>query len=53
MGTVVYGWDLAPDGRRALVLSQKESAEGLKREHELVFLENFFDYLRQRAPIGK
>jgi len=39
MGTVVYGWDLAPDGRRALVLSQERSAEGLKREHELVFLD--------------
>jgi serine/threonine-protein kinase len=53
MGTVVYGWDLAPGGKRALVLSQDESAAGLKREHEVVFLENFVDYLRQRAPIGK
>jgi serine/threonine-protein kinase len=49
----INAWDLAPDGKRALVLSQDESAAGLKREHEVVFLENFFDYLRQRAPIGK
>jgi len=53
MGTVVYGWDLAPDGKRALVLSPAESAEQPKPEHEVVFLENFFDELRRRAPIRK
>jgi serine/threonine protein kinase/Tol biopolymer transport system component len=53
MAEIVTGWDLAPDGRRALVLSREEPAEGGKREHEVVFLENFFDYLRQRAPMGK
>ncbi|HUB79546.1 MAG TPA: protein kinase [Bryobacteraceae bacterium] len=53
MGTAVNGGDLAPDGKRILVVTQGESAEGAKPEHEVVFLENFFDYLRQRAPIGK
>jgi len=43
-------WDLAPDGKRALVLTPVESAEAPKQEHEVVFLENFFDYLRQRVP---
>jgi serine/threonine-protein kinase len=46
-------WDLAPDGKRALVLTPVESAEAPKQEHEVVFLENFFDYLRQRVPLGK
>jgi hypothetical protein len=53
MGTVVKDWDLAPDGPAAVALSREESAEGAKPEHEVVFLENFFDYLRQRAAIGK
>jgi hypothetical protein len=53
MGTVVNGWDLAPDGKRALVLSEEESAEGARPEHEVVLLENFFDYLRQRALVKK
>jgi serine/threonine protein kinase/Tol biopolymer transport system component len=43
-------WDLAPDGKRVLVLTPVESAEAPKQEHEVVFLENFFDYLRQRVP---
>jgi serine/threonine-protein kinase len=53
LGTVVSGWDLAPDGKRVLVLSQAESAEQPKPEHEVVFLANFFDDLRRRAPMGK
>jgi len=44
------GWDVAPDGKRVLVLTPVESAEAPKQEHEVVFLENFFDYLRQRVP---
>ena len=47
------GWDLAPDGKRVLVLTPVESAEVPKQEHEVVFLENFFDELRRRAPAGK
>jgi dipeptidyl aminopeptidase/acylaminoacyl peptidase len=43
-------WDLAPDGKRALVVTPAESAEAPKPEHEVVFLENFFNYLRQRVP---
>ena len=30
-----------------------ESAEGPKQEHEVVFLQNFFDELRRRVPLGK
>ena len=45
-------WDLAPDGKRVAVVTP-ESAEAFKQEHEVVFLENFFDELRRRAPLGK
>jgi hypothetical protein len=47
------GWDLAPDGRRVLTLAPVGSAKAPKPDHEVVFLENFFDYLRQRVPLGK
>ncbi len=46
-------WDLSPDGKRALVVTPVESAEAPKQEHEVVFLENFFDELRRRVPAGK
>jgi hypothetical protein len=49
---VVTFWDLALDGKRALLLTRAQSAEPVKPEHEVVFLQNFFDYLRQRAPTG-
>jgi serine/threonine-protein kinase len=44
-------WDLAPDGKRAAVLAPIEAAEPPKQEHEVVFLENFFDELRRRVPL--
>jgi serine/threonine-protein kinase len=43
-------WDLAPDGKRVVVLTPAETAEATKQEHEVVFLLNFFDELRRRAP---
>ena len=46
-------WDLAPDGKRVLVLTPVESAEAPKQEHEVVFLINFLDELRRRVPAGK
>jgi serine/threonine-protein kinase len=46
-------WDLARDGKRVLVRTPVESPKALNEEREIVFLENFFDYLRQRVPIGK
>jgi hypothetical protein len=45
-------WDLAPDGKRVAVLTPVESAEAPKQEHEVVFLQNFFDELRRRVPVG-
>jgi hypothetical protein len=46
-------WDLAPDGKRVVVLTPVESAEAPKQDHEVVLLENFFDELRRRVPAGK
>jgi hypothetical protein len=45
-------WDLAPDGRVA-VLTPVESTQTPKAEHTVVFLENFFDELRRRVPVGR
>ena len=42
-------WDLAPDGRRAAVVTPVRS--GPAREHEVVFLLNFIDELQRR--LGK
>ena len=46
-------WDLAPDGKRVLVVTPVESAEAPKQEHEIVMLQNFFDELRRKVPVGK
>jgi Tol biopolymer transport system component len=46
-------WDLAPDGKRVVVLTPVETAEAPRQEHEVVFLLNFFDELRRRVPLGK
>jgi hypothetical protein len=46
-------WDLAPDGKRVVVLTPADSPEAQKAEHEVVLLENFFDELRRRVPTGK
>ena len=46
-------WDLASDGKRVAVLMRVESEEAPKNDHEVVFLENFFDELRRKVPLGK
>jgi len=46
-------WDMAPDGKRALVRVPVAAPEAPKTEHTVVFLENFFDELRRRVPVGK
>ena len=44
-------FDLAPDGKRLLVLTPGDTPETPKDDHQIVFLENFYDYLRQRVPL--
>jgi hypothetical protein len=47
------GFDLAPDGKR-LVVSMATLERGVSRqEHTIMFLQNFFDELRRRVPVGK
>jgi hypothetical protein len=48
-----YAWDLAPDGKRVAVLTPVDSADAGKQDHEVVLLQNFFDELRRRVPLGK
>jgi serine/threonine-protein kinase len=46
-------WDLHPDGKRVAVVMPVSTpdASAPKAEHEVVFLVNFFDDLRRRAPL--
>jgi Tol biopolymer transport system component len=44
-------WDLAPDGKRIAVVTPMSTPETPKADHEVVFLQNFFDELRRRAPL--
>lgn len=46
-------WDRARNGKRVLVLIPAESAAAPKPEHEVAFLQNFFDELRRKVPVGK
>ena len=48
-------WDLAPDGKHLVVATpvQKQQSEAPQQDHTVVFLQNFFDYLRQRVPLDK
>jgi len=45
-------FDVAPDGKRLLVLLPAEGADAAKANH-VTFLLNFFDELRRKAPAGK
>jgi hypothetical protein len=51
--TIASMWDLAPDGKRVLVVTPADSADPTKAEHHVVFLQNFFDELRRKVPLGK
>jgi Tol biopolymer transport system component len=43
-------FDLSPDGKRLAVVAPVQAAAPAKPEHEVVFLQNFFDELRRRVP---
>jgi serine/threonine-protein kinase len=45
--------DLAPDGKRVVALMLAEGLESQPSQHDVVFLENFFDELRRRAPVKR
>jgi hypothetical protein len=46
-------YDLSPDGKRLLVVAPVASPDAPKAEHEVVLFQNFFEYLRQKAPADK
>jgi hypothetical protein len=46
--------DLAPDGARIVALMPaSEAKESQESQNHVVFLLNFFDELRRKAPVGK
>jgi len=45
--------DLAPDGKRVVALMPAEEGETQQSQHHVVFLVNFFDELRRRAPVKR
>jgi hypothetical protein len=46
-------WDLDPSGNRVVVITPVDAPETPKADHAFVLLENFFDELRRRVPLGK
>jgi Tol biopolymer transport system component len=50
-GGQVFG--LAPDGKHVAVIAPVQTPETPKADHEVVFLQNFFDELRRKAPTSK
>jgi Tol biopolymer transport system component len=45
--------DLASDGKRIVALMPVETADDQKAQSRVTFLENFFDELRRKVPVGK
>ncbi len=50
-GGTILGF--SADGKRMLLETLAAAPEAEKAEHDLVFLQNFFDELRRRVPVGK
>ena len=50
---LVSNYDLAPDGKRIAALMPVETPEDQKAQSHVIFLENFFDEVRRKVPIGK
>ncbi|MFN7934171.1 MAG: protein kinase [Bryobacteraceae bacterium] len=51
--SVLQNMDIAPDGKRLLVLMPAEGPEAQRSSSHVTFLLNFFDEVRRRAPQGK
>ena len=45
-------WDLSPDGARVAVLAPVTTAAP-RADHVVTFLQNFFDEVRRKAPLGQ
>jgi hypothetical protein len=47
-------FDPAPDGKRIVALIEETKSRGAQEaQNQVVFLENFFDELRRKVPVGK
>jgi len=46
-------WDLAPDGKRVVVVTPVETPGAPRQDHDVVMLFNFLDELRRRAPLNQ
>ena len=51
LGNPRRNFDIAADGKRIIALMPVEIAK-VQPQHHVIFLLNFFDYLRQRVPLG-
>jgi hypothetical protein len=49
---LMTNYDLAPDGKRIAALMPAEGPQE-QTQHHVIFLLNFFDYLRQRVPVER
>ena len=46
-------FDLTPVGKRLAMVQPVAGADGPKPEHQVMFLQNFFDELRRKVPVSK
>ena len=50
-GSGIWNYDVSPDGKRIIALIAAAPADARADSH-VIFLENFFDELRRRAPLN-
>ena len=50
---LTLGSRLGPDGKRIVALMPAAGGDAQQVKNHVVFLQNFFDELRRRAPVGK
>jgi dipeptidyl aminopeptidase/acylaminoacyl peptidase len=55
VGTTPFNpnYDLSPDGKRIAALMPPDAPEVRNAQNHVIFLQNFFDEVRRRAPAGK
>ncbi len=46
-------YDVAPDGKRIAVLMGVKAPDAQQTQSHVIFLENFFDELQRKVPVGK
>jgi hypothetical protein len=52
LGLAAVAFDLAPDAKHVVVLTTATGGDAARPEHSVMFLQNFFDELRRRVPVG-